>query len=138
MKFIYGFLFAILTVFIMGAAVTGQRFNSTIMGGDESFFADVFLEGIVKRLQVNASGVVGTLPGEISKFSLIFFENGGSSNLRVDGSSTPVIFKAQPQTATEDALISAIRCFGGGSSLKYELFLVYSIGRQPVHINEPH
>lgn len=122
-----GFLSAILLVFILGVAKFGSLVRSIITGKDESKITEVKTDVAGDdRFFVDAQisgGTLGILPGEISKFVLVFLENGGSSDLRVDGSTTAVIFKAQPQTATEDALISQVRCFGGASQMKWEQFL---------------
>lgn len=51
-----------------------------------------------------------------------FFENGGSNDLQVDGSTTPVSFKIVAD-ATYDLNVTLIRIFGGGNGIQFGNFL---------------
>jgi len=72
---------------------------------------------------INVQGTIFSIPAGVSKRFFSFMENGGSSNLRVDGSSTPVTFTVQPQNSADEAIVTQIRCYGGGTSIKYGQFL---------------
>lgn len=68
------------------------------------------------------SGTVITQPGGIGNRFGSLFKNGGSSNMRVDGSSTPVDFTIDSD-ANDDIFVESFRLFGGGSSIKFSQFL---------------
>ena len=79
-----------------------------------------------QALHVKASLDVGSTvvivpPGQGERY-YEFFKNGGSDDLKVNGSSTPVVFTV-PIDATRIIYITQIRIFGGGNGIKYGKFL---------------
>ena len=68
------------------------------------------------------SGSVVTTPQAIGSRYLEFFENGGSPDMLVDGSSTPVEFTI-PLVADQDIFITQVRFYGGGNGIKFGQFL---------------
>lgn len=121
------FLFAFIIISISAKSVEREPlFLTTITGSDEAEKADVKDVLGDKRLFVDAyisdSVEIGVIPGSISDRFMEFFKNAGSSDMRVDGSGTPVVF-AIPVHSTKITLISQLRCFGGGPSIKLDKFL---------------
>jgi len=72
------------------------------------------------------SGSVTTIPGAIGKRFDAFFKNGGSSDMLVDGSVTPVTFRIEAD-ATDDLFFEQIRMFGGGNGIKFGKFLSQNV-----------
>ena len=64
------------------------------------------------------SGTVVANPGGVGDLIIIPFENGGSADMRVDGSVTPVDFTVDCSNDAE-RLIQEIRVFGGCNGLKF-------------------
>lgn len=76
-------------------------------------------------------GSVTTIPTAIGDKFSSYLLNGGSSNMLVDGSVTPVDFEVVADTGgitAKTRLIENIRCFGGGSNIKFGQFLSKSGG----------
>lgn len=99
---------------------TDDNDNSKVVitGGDDQHIADVVDENGVKKLVVKASATSAPLGN-------IFFEkaeNGGSSDLTVDGSVTPVEFTI-PADATEDKVVSALAFRAVASGITIDKFL---------------
>ena len=72
------------------------------------------------------SGTVSVLPGAIGSRYFEYFKYSTSSDMRVDGSSTPVVFTI-PISTTDDIFISQIRLFGGGNGIKFGQFLAKNV-----------
>lgn len=72
----------------------------------------------------NVTGQISVLPAPINKHFTEYLKNGSSSDMLVDGSSTPVTFTYTP---TEIKYITQIRCFGGGNGIKFAVFLSKNI-----------
>ncbi len=68
------------------------------------------------------SGNVLVTPGAIGDLHLGTAKNGGSSDMLVNGSVTPVVFKI-PAIADHDIFISEMRFYGGGNGIQYTKFL---------------
>ena len=68
------------------------------------------------------SGSVTALPGTIDNTFEEFAKNGGSDNLLVDGSGTPVVFTINA-AATIDVAIGSFHFFAIGSAFKFGQFL---------------
>lgn len=73
------------------------------------------------------AGSVTTIPGQISDQFQEKFLNGGSSDLLVNGSSTPVAFRIEAD-ATMIKEITSIKCYGGGNGVKFGQYLSKSGG----------
>ena len=74
------------------------------------------------KASLDAGSVVTIVPLQVGERYFEFFKNGGSDNLLVNGSVTPVVFTI-PLDATKAINISEIRIFGGGNGIKYGKFL---------------
>jgi hypothetical protein len=72
------------------------------------------------------AGSVTTLPGAIGSRFQEYFKNGSSSDMRVNGSVTPVTFSVTT-SATRDIFVEQVRCFGGGNGIKFEQFMAQNI-----------
>jgi hypothetical protein len=70
---------------------------------------------------IGVSGTVFVLPGSISNRVDAYLLDGSSSDMRVDGSITPVVFSYEATTI--DEVITNIKCFGGGNGIKFGQFL---------------
>jgi len=70
----------------------------------------------------DVTGIMSVLPLSIDNRLLVYLKNGSSSDMRVDGSSTPVNFRLEAN-ATDLIYASQVRCFGGGNGIKYNQFL---------------
>jgi len=68
------------------------------------------------------TGSVTTTPGTIDEIFLENAESGGSPDLLVDGSSTPVTFTINAPT-TSDAIITSLRFHATGTAFKFLQFL---------------
>lgn len=68
------------------------------------------------------SGSVTVTPGEVADIYIENAVNGGSSNLLVNGSVTPVVFLL-PTTDTKDIFIQELRFYGQGNGIKFGQFL---------------
>jgi hypothetical protein len=68
------------------------------------------------------SGNVQVTPGAIGDLFITNAKNGGSADLRVNGSGTPVTFSIAP-VADKDIFIEEIRFYGGGNGIQYGNFL---------------
>lgn len=128
----FGFLYAntiILCLFLYATGVFASDSDATnrsiIVDPDDGTAADVITVDSVKRLAVDAqlSGIEASIDPRPGRFFAKFVENAGSKDLNVDGSVTPVIFLAVPDTGKklfvhtislvlEDASINFIK-FGG-------------------------
>ena len=71
---------------------------------------------------INISGTINILPAEISKRYFELFKNAGSSDMLVDGSTTPIVFTV-PLNINDEIFVEQIRCFGGGNGIKFGQFL---------------
>lgn len=90
----------------------------TLAGGDESFLVDVVDEGDgVKRIAVTSK----TAPAPLGTTFITNVLNGGSPDLTVNGSGTPVTFELG--STTQDRLISVIRFYGRDTSFDFDDFL---------------
>jgi len=72
------------------------------------------------------SGTVSTLPGGIGDQFQEKFKDGGSSDMLVNGSGTPVNFIVLADSSGISAkrrLLNYIRCYGGGNGIKFGQFL---------------
>jgi hypothetical protein len=69
------------------------------------------------RLLVSGSG-----DGSIGDLFIENAENGGSADLRVDGSTTPVVFTI-PADSTDTIRINELRFYAGGNGIKFNQFL---------------
>jgi len=67
------------------------------------------------------TGTFTTTPEAIGARYFEMFKNGGSSDLQVNGSVTPVEFII-PLDTDEDIFVSQVRCYGGGNGIKFEQF----------------
>lgn len=81
--------------------------------------AEVKNEGGVKRLQV--SGTLAT--AAVSDLFLDYARNGGSRDMNVDGSTTPVVFEIKAPTSSKDLLIQEIRIAGNDNNIKFGQFM---------------
>ena len=68
------------------------------------------------------SGNVQVTPGAIGDIFINTAKNSGSADMRVNGSSTPVVFSINP-VADKDIFIEEIRFYGGGNGIQYGNFL---------------
>lgn len=64
------------------------------------------------------AGQVSTVPGTIGQRYGSYFLNAGSSDLRVNGSTTAVTFSVTT-SAVYDTFIQLFKCFGGGSGIQF-------------------
>lgn len=89
-----------------------------IVGGDEAFEADVVTEGGFKKLYVKATAAVQP----VGNLFFIHAENGGSSQMAVNGSITPIEFTI-PAEASDDLIVTSLlfEAFDGG--VKIDNFL---------------
>lgn len=76
---------------------------------------------------IGISGSVSASSGEVTGRFVHFFENGGSNNLRVNGSSTPVVFSILTD-ATRETFIESIRFEAAGNGIKFGQFFSKSGG----------
>ena len=89
-----------------------------IWGDDEQYCADVISdEAGTKRLAVIPSAQV-----EVSELFIEKAKNGSSSDMTVDGSTTPVTFTIDAD-ADHDTFVNEIRLYGQGSGIKFGQFL---------------
>jgi len=123
--FLSGFLACIITISLMGANQEpgfpigdgGNNNNLACLEQDTDGKFRLCTSTIVK------SGEITTTPGGIADKYYEFFRNGGSSDMRVDGSSTTQTFSI-PLDSTKTVFVQQIRCFGGASgAIKYGGFL---------------
>ena len=91
--------------------------RTNITGGDEAIVADVITTDL-DRLAVTVDGAVISTPGGVGDILILNFLNGGSPDMRVDGSTTPVVFTF-PCDASKDSFINEIRLFGGCNGIKF-------------------
>ena len=73
------------------------------------------------------AGSVTQIPGSISEEFFIPFENGGSGDMTVNGSSTAVDFRVEAE-ADKRLIVQKISCYGGGNGIKFGQFLSKSGG----------
>ena len=102
------------------ADLTGNEVtdNIRIVGADETLAADVQLDGDgVMRLAVDAQ--VAVTPSQNLFFANAL--NGGSADLTVNGSSTPVEFTID--AGVQDALITELRFYGRDNGIQFGNFL---------------
>jgi hypothetical protein len=81
--------------------------------------AEVKNEGGVNRLQV--SGTIAT--AAVSDLFLDYAKNGGSEDMAVDGSTTPVVFEITAPTSSKDLLIQELRVAGNDNGIKFGQFM---------------
>jgi hypothetical protein len=108
-----------------GTTVTTDAYDSIIMRGKGTSLARDRNDPRVGILGV--SGTVSVLPQPIGKRYYEVFQNGGSGDMRVNGSGTPLVFTI-PILTDEIIFINQIRFFGGGNGIKFGQFLSKSGG----------
>lgn len=117
MKHLSTFLLLVSSVSALGAdSIPVSRSNLT--NEAEDLVVDVVDDGTLKRLAVTADGDVVTTPGGVGDISILFFESGGSPDMIVDGSVTPVEFTIDCH-ASKTTFINEIRIFGGCNGIKF-------------------
>jgi len=113
---IFLFLTSVASTNLLAAdAIPVTRINITNEAEDR--VADVVTTDL-KRLAVTVDGAVITTPGGVGDILILNFLNGGSPDMRVDGSTTPVVFTF-PCDASKDSFINEIRMFGGCNGIKF-------------------
>ena len=89
-----------------------------ITNDSENKVVDVNTYETTDRLEVSTIGDVQTTPGGIGDLFLLNAQSGGSPDMRVDGSVTPVYFTF-PAHATYDSNVLEIRLFLGCVNIKF-------------------
>ena len=104
----------------MGTASTTDAFDNIISRQKTNSLAR---DPDDKRIgTLGISGTVFVLPGGIGDVLILPFDFGGSDDMRVDGSTTPVNFDIAC-SATQDRFVSEVRLFAGCNGLKFGQFL---------------
>jgi hypothetical protein len=89
-----------------------------ITGGDDAYIADVIEESGQKKLVVKSTNA----PQPIGNLTFQHATNGGSEDMAVDGSSTPVEFSVLAD-ATRDIIVEAMAFESFANGIKIDKFL---------------
>jgi len=97
-----------------------QKQSETVrlVGRDESYAADVITEGGQNKLLVKATSISGVIGNRFTKFA----EFGGSKEMNVDGSSTPVVFTIAAEVS-DDLIVDSLIFEAFDSGIKIDKFL---------------
>jgi len=120
---------AMITFTLMALGADSEPHMKTkLCAPDESRCTDVADFSGVNRARVEAyiTNDVSVTPGAIGDRFFTYLLNGSSSDLRVDGSGTPVVFSAAIH-ATKKMYVEQLRCFGGCSGIKFEQHLCKNV-----------
>ena len=108
-------------------AVTTTGSAAVVVG-----FADLIIRGKPTELArspddprqgiLGISGSVTATPGAVADLFLDHAVNAGSTDLRVNGSVTPVVFSV-PISATKTIFVQELRLYGNGNGIKFGQFL---------------